>query len=382
MNKIPFNIPLVTGAEQKYLEEVIKNKKFSGDGPFTKKCQGFLEDLHQVKKVLLTPSCTHALEMCALLLDLKEGDEVIMPSYTFVSAANSMVLRGVKLVFVDVRPDNMNINENLIEEAITSKTKAIMVMHYGGVACEMNKIMDISQQYDIPIIEDAAQAIGCTYFGKALGSFGVLAALSFHETKNIHCGEGGALLINDQKYIERAEIIREKGTNRSKFFRGEVDKYTWVDLGSSYLNNELSAAFLLAQLESIHSVHKKRLSVWNQYRNGLQKLQEAGKIEWQEIPEGCVHNGHVFYIKVENGRLQEEVLDKLKENNIQAVFHYLSLHLAPFGKAISRFHGDDNYTTKDSDRLLRLPLYNDLKEKEQGHIIQNLIHLMSRENAS
>jgi dTDP-4-amino-4,6-dideoxygalactose transaminase len=368
MNTIPFNIPLVIGKELQYIQEVLEKRKICGDGDFTKRCNALLESLTGAKKALLTTSCTHALEMAAILADIKSGDEVIMPSYTFVSTANAFVLRGAKIVFVDVRPDTMNMDENLIEAAITSKTKAIVPVHYAGVGCEMDKIMNLANKYHLLVIEDAAQALMAAYKGKALGTFGTLGCLSFHETKNYQCGEGGALLINDSSFIERAEIIREKGTNRSKFFRGQVDKYSWVDVGSSYLPSELNAAFLYAQLENADLIKKRRLELWNTYYCALDPLRKKGFIELPFIPEHCEQNGHMFYIKIKDVKKRQQLIDHLKTKNILSVFHYIPLHSSAAGETFGRFQGQDNYTTKESERLLRLPFFLELMSEDINRI--------------
>lgn len=365
---INFNVPPFTGKETEYIMEAVKAQKICGDGQFTKKCNTWLEEKTGSAKVLLTTSCTHATELAALLADVKAGDEVIMPSYTFVSTADAFVLRGAIPVFVDIRPDTMNIDETKIEEAVTDKTVGIVPVHYAGVACEMDTIMDIATRHNLWVIEDAAQGIMSTYKGKALGTFGEFGCFSFHETKNYSMGEGGALLIRDEKYIEDAEIIREKGTNRSKFYRGQIDKYTWVNYGSSYLPSDINAAYLWAQLEMAEEINDWRLRVWNCYYEALTPLAEAGKIELPTVPEGCVHNAHMFYIKAKDIDERTELEAFLKENGIWAVFHYIPLHSAPAGKKYGRFHGEDVYTTKESERLLRLPLYYGLKEEEVSYI--------------
>ena len=365
---INFNVPPFTGKETEYIMEAVKAQKICGDGQFTKKCNAWLENKTGTAKALLTTSCTHATELAALLADVKAGDEVIMPSYTFVSTADAFVLRGATPVFVDIRPDTMNIDETKIEAAITDKTVGIVPVHYAGVACEMDTIMDIAKRHNLWVIEDAAQGIMSTYKGKALGTFGEFGCFSFHETKNYSMGEGGALLIRDEKYIEPAEIIREKGTNRSKFYRGQIDKYTWVDQGSSYLPSDMNAAYLWAQLEMAEEINDWRLRVWNQYYKELTPLAEAGKIELPTVPEGCVHNAHMFYIKSAEIEERTELEKFLKENGIWAVFHYIPLHSAPAGLKFGRFHGEDEYTTKESERLLRLPLYYGLKEEEVEYI--------------
>jgi dTDP-4-amino-4,6-dideoxygalactose transaminase len=354
---IPFNIPLVTGNEETYLSEVIKNQKFSGDGVFTKHCHAWLEQQTGSKKALLTTSCTHALEMAALLIDIQPGDEVIMSSFTFVSTANPFVLRGAKVKFVDIRPDTMNIDESLIETAITDKTKAIVVMHYAGVACDMNKVMALAEKHGLWVVEDAAQCTLAYYRDQHLGSIGHLGTLSFHDTKNIQCGEGGALLINDPELWRRAEILREKGTNRAAFLRGEIDKYTWVDRGSSYLPSELNAAFLYAQLEQAEVVTAKRRMLWQQYYELFQPMAEQGLLEIPQLPEEARHNGHIFYIKLADIEHRQQVIDQLKKEGIYTVFHYVPLHSARAGRQFGEFVGEDIYTTRESARLLRLPMY-------------------------
>lgn len=355
---IPFNSPLITNQERLYLIELLQNNEtFCGGGKFTTLVHEKLECLTETHKSLLTTSCTHAIEIASILIDIKEGDEVIMPSFTFVSTANPFVLRGAKIVFVDIRPDTMNIDENLIEAAITKKTKAIVPVHYAGVACEMDKIMEIANKFGIWVIEDAAQCIDAYYKGKHLGTIGHLGALSFHETKNIHCGEGGALLINHNNFIERAEIIREKGTNRAKFLKGQIDKYTWVDIGSSYLPSELNAAFLYAQLLSVKLITKKRVELWNEYNKQLNCLVKENVIEVASIPENCTPNGHIFYLKCKNTNQRQNLIRLLKTENIIASFHYIPLHSTNVGVMNGRFSGSDIFTTRDSERLLRLPLF-------------------------
>ena len=371
--KIPFNKPPYTGNEEKYVIESMKSSKISGDGDFTKKCHKWFEEKLECKKVLLTTSCTHALEMAAILFDIKEGDEVIMPSYTFVSTANAFVLRGAKIVFVDIRPDTMNIDETKIEEAITSKTKVIVPVHYAGVACEMDTIMDIAKRYNLFVVEDAAQGMMSTYKGKALGTIGHLGAFSFHETKNYtSAGEGGLLIINDEKFVQRAEIIREKGTNRSLFFRGMVDKYSWVDIGSSYLMNDVSAAYLWGNLEKADEINQNRLNSWQKYYDGLKELENRGFIELPKIPDGCVQNAHMFYIKVKDLEERTALLDDLKRNDIYAVFHYVPLHSSEAGLKFSLFSKEDIYTTKESDKLIRLPMYFGLDNKDIEKIIYKI----------
>lgn len=365
---IRFNVPPYTGRELENVKKAVENMHICGDGEFTKKCSAFLEERTGTAKCLLTTSCTHALEMAALLCDIKEGDEVIMPSYTFVSTADAFVLRGAKIVFVDIRPDTMNIDENLIEAAITDKTKVIAPVHYAGVGCEMDKIMEIAGKYNLKVVEDAAQGILSTYKGKPLGTFGDFGALSFHETKNYSMGEGGALLIRDEKDIEAAEILREKGTDRSKYYRGQIDKYRWQNYGSSYLPSDMNAAYLYTQFEVADEINQARLDRWNQYQRLLMPLAEAGKIELPFIPEGCVHNGHMFYIKTKDMEERTALIDFMKANEILTVFHYVPLHSAPAGLKFGRFHGEDKYTTKESDRLLRLPMFYQLKAEEVDYI--------------
>lgn len=370
---IPFNIPPYIGKELDYVKEAMEtNHKICGDGPFTKKCNAWLEEQFKSKKVLLTTSCTHATEMAAILAGIKEGDEVIAPSFTFVSTVNPFVLRGAKIVFIDINPKTMNMDENLIEAAITDKTKAIIPVHYAGVACEMDKIMEIAKKYNLIVIEDAAQGVMSEYKGKALGTIGDYGCFSFHETKNYSMGEGGALLIRDKENIEKAEIIREKGTNRSRFFRGQVDKYTWVDMGSSYLPSELNAAYLYAQLENAQMIYDDRMNSWNKYKEGLQELEDKEFIELPFIPENCKHNAHMFYIKCKDLLERTKLIDFLKQNEIYAVFHYIPLHSAEAGLKFGRFSGDDKYTTKESERLLRLPLYYGLKKEEVDLIIRTI----------
>ncbi len=354
---INFNIPPFTGRELEYIEEAVKNRKLCGDGPFTKRCNRFLEELTGATKALLTTSCTHATEMAAMLCDVGPGDEVIMPSYTFVSTADAFVLRGARAVFVDIRPETMNMDERLVEQAITESTKAIVPVHYAGVCCEMDEINRIAQKHRLMVVEDAAQAILSEYKGKAAGTLGDFGCYSFHETKNLSMGEGGALLIKDAKYVERAEIIREKGTNRSKFFRGEIDKYTWVDAGSSYLPSELNAAYLWAQLEIARQIIDDRMASWNYYREALRDLADDGRIELPFIPEGCRHNAHMFFIKARDLEERTALIRFLKENGIGAVFHYVPLHSSEAGVRLGRFSGEDRYTTRESERLVRLPLY-------------------------
>lgn len=369
---INFNIPPFVGKELVYVEEAVKAKKICGDGPFTKKCSSWLEQYTGISKALLTTSCTHATEMAAMLADIQPGDEVIMPSYTFVSTADAFVLRGAKAVFVDIRPDTMNIDENLIENAITDRTRAIVPVHYAGVACEMDKICKIAEKYNLLVIEDAAQGMTSTYKGKALGAIGDFGCYSFHETKNYSMGEGGALLIKNPADISRAEIIREKGTNRSRFYRGEIDKYTWMEAGSSYLPSELNAAYLWAQLEQYNEIYKSRMKSWQLYFDSLKDLEEKGLIELPTIPKDCTHNAHMFYIKTKNLEERTELIFYLKGKNIKSVFHYIPLHSSPAGRKCGEFRGEDRYTTKESERLLRLPLYYQLEESAIGYIVEEI----------
>jgi dTDP-4-amino-4,6-dideoxygalactose transaminase len=371
---IQFNIPPFLGKEQEYLKEaIVFNQKLCGDGLFTRKCNLWLEDKFNTPKSLLTTSCTHALEMAAILTNIQPGDEVIAPSFTFVSTVNAFVLRGAKIVFVDIRPDTMNINENLIEDAITEKTKAIIPVHYAGVSCEMDKIMEIAKRYNLYVIEDAAQGVMSTYSGKALGTIGDVGCYSFHETKNYTMGEGGAILIQNKEFIERSEIIREKGTNRSKFFRGEIDKYSWVDIGSSYLPSELNAAYLYAQLEEAEKINNNRLMTWNKYYINLKKMEEEKFIDLPYIPKNCKHNAHMFYIKCKDLKERTELINYLKQHGISAVFHYVPLHSAEAGVIYGRMHGEDKYTTKESERLVRIPLYYGLAETEVSYITNKIV---------
>ena len=370
---IPFNIPPYLGTETEYIREAIHNHKICGDGPFTKQCHHWLEEKTGTAKALLTTSCTHALEMAALLLDIKPGDEVILPSFTFCSTADAFVLRGAKLVFVDIRPDTMNIDETKIEYAITDKTVAIVPVHYAGVACEMDTIMDIAKRHNLKVVEDAAQAVMSSYKGQALGAIGDYGCYSFHETKNYSMGEGGALLIKDPAMIEKAEILREKGTNRSVFLRGQIDKYTWVDHGSSYLPSDMNAAYLWAQLLEADKINNDRLASWQTYYDAFEQLEQEGFVERPVIPEGCVHNAHMFYLKAKDLEERTALIDYFKKNDILAVFHYIPLHSAPAGVKFGRFHGEDVYTTAESDRLLRLPMYYGLKKNELNKIIDTVI---------
>ena len=366
---INFNVPPCTGNEMKYIEQAIASHKICGDGSFTKKCSAWLEQRFDAKKVLLTTSGSSALDMAALLCGLEPGDEVILPSFTFSSTANSFVLAGAKLVFVDIRPDTMNIDETLIERAITDKTKVICAMHYAGVACEMDTVMDIARRHKLLVVEDAAQGIMASYKGKALGTIGDFGCYSFHETKNYSMGEGGAIVINNPDYIEQAEILREKGTNRAKFFRGQVDKYTWVGFGDSYLPSDLNAAYLWAQLEMADEINNDRLHSWHEYDAAFKPLESAGKLGLPAIPDGCVHNAHMYYIKCKDLAERTALIRFLKERDILAVFHYVPLHSAPAGERFGRFDGEDRYTTAESDRLLRLPMYYGLTAEDRGRVI-------------
>ncbi len=367
---IPFNKPYMTGKELWYISQAHASGHLAGDGQFTKKCSAWLERLTGSREALLTHSCTAALEMAAILADIQPGDEVIMPSYTFVSTANAFVLRGATPVFVDIRPDTLNIDETKIEAAITPRTKVIAPVHYAGVGCEMDVIMDIAQRHDLLVIEDAAQGIMSTYKGRPLGSIGHMAALSFHETKNIISGEGGALLINDQRFVERAEIIREKGTNRSQFFRGQVDKYTWIDLGSSYLPGEIVAAFLWAQMEESDAINRRRLAIWANYHERFSGLEMAGKVRRPSVPDNCVHNAHMYYLLLPNLALRTAFVEQLKAKHIHTVFHYVPLHSSPRGLVVGRAHGDMTYTDIAGDCLVRLPMWLGLEENLNEVIAQ------------
>ena len=371
--RISFNRPPFVGKETEYIKEAVeKNGMICGDGPFTKKCSQWMKERFQTKNVLLTTSCTHALEMAAFLADIQPGDEVIMPSYTFVSTADAFVLRGATCVFVDIRPDTMNIDETKIEEAITEKTKAIVPVHYAGVSCAMDEIMAIAKKYNLKVVEDAAQGVNAFYKGKALGTIGDFGCYSFHETKNYSMGEGGAILFQDDRYLEPAEILREKGTNRSQYFRGQIDKYTWVGYGSSYLPSDMNAAYLWAQLEEADKINDKRLSIWNFYHEELKELEDKGVLERPYIPEYATHNAHMYYIKVKDLRVRTKLLAYLKERGILSVFHYVPLHSATAGKKFGRFHGEDVYTTKESERLCRLPMYYSLSLDEAADVVKAL----------
>ena len=370
MKNIPFNKPYMTGRELWYIAQAHTNGHLAGDGMFTKKCHAWLEARTGAQKALLTHSCTASLDMAAMLANIQPGDEIILPSYTFVSTANAFVLRGGVPVFVDIRPDTLNIDETGIEAAITPRTKAIAPVHYAGVACEMDTIMAIARRHNLLVIEDAAQAVMSTYKGQSLGTIGHLGAYSFHETKNIISGEGGALLVNDDRFAERAEIIREKGTNRSQFFRGQIDKYTWVDIGSSYLPGEVIAAFLWAQMEEAQDITQRRLDIWQRYHEALAPLEAAGKLRRPIIPEGCQHNAHMYYILLESLEKRTEVIARLKEQGVHAVFHYVPLHSSPAGKKYGRTHGELRHTSDLSDRLLRLPLWVGMNEAQDKVIAQ------------
>ena len=367
---IDFNVPPFTGKELEYMQQAIKNKKICGDGEFTKKCSHWMEEKFQANHVLLTTSCTHALEMAAVLTQVKPGDEVILPSYTFVSTADAFVQRGATLVFVDIRPDTMNLDERLIEDAITDKTKVIVPVHYAGVGCAMDEIMEIAARHHLMVVEDAAQGIYAYYKGRALGTIGDFGCYSFHETKNYSMGEGGALVFQNNDFLERAEIIREKGTDRSKFFRGQVDKYRWMDYGSSYLPSDLNAAYLWAQLEMADTIRKDRLDSWNYYNEELRPLAEAGYIEQPFIPDYADHNAHMYYIKTKDLETRGRLIDFMRKHDILTVFHYVPLHSAPAGKKFGRVHGEDKYTTKESERLVRLPMYYHLKEEDREQVVK------------
>lgn len=367
---INFNVPPLVGTEMTYVREAVEdNHKICGDGPFTQRCDAWIEEHFNARKSLLTTSGTTALEMAAILCGIKPGDEVILPSFTFSSTATAFVLVGAKLVFVDIRPDTMNIDESKIEAAITARTRAIVVVHYAGVACEMDTIMDIAHHYDLKVVEDAAQGVMSTYKGKALGTIGDFGCYSFHETKNYSMGEGGAILVNDTSCVERAEIIREKGTNRSRFLRGQVDKYTWVDYGSSYLPSDINAAYLWGQLEMAEAINRDRLATWRSYWDGLKPLAEGGKLELPLIPEGCEHNAHMFYVKLEDLQQRTEFISYLRDHGVQSTFHYIPLHSSPAGKHYGRFAGTDEFTTRESNRLTRLPMYYGLSKEDRATVV-------------
>lgn len=367
---INFNVPPFIGGELEYIKQAVDNRKICGDGDFTRKCNSWIENRTGVSKALLTTSCSHSLEMAALLSGVGEGDEVILPSYTFVSTANAFVLRGARLVFVDIRPDTNNIDENLIELAITPRTKVIVPVHYAGVGCEMDKIMSIAEEYNIMVVEDAAQGVNAYYKEKALGSIGDIGCYSFHETKNYSMGEGGATLLRDNALSEKAEIVREKGTDRSRFLRGQVDKYSWVEVGSSYLASELNAAYLFAQLERADEINENRLAAWQTYYDELRPLDEAGMLELPVIPDGCSHNAHMFYVKLKNLQERTDFIAFLKEKGVASTFHYVPLHSSAAGKRFGVFSGEDKYTTKESERIARLPMYYNLTEDDQMTVIE------------
>ena len=375
---INFNVPPFTGKEMDYMKIAIESEKICGDGQFTKKCDEWIEAKTGTAKCLLTTSCTHALEMAALLADIKPGDEVILPAYTFVSTADAFVARGATVVFVDIRPDTMNIDETKIEAAITEKTRAIAPVHYAGVSCEMDVIMDIAKRYNLKVIEDAAQGVMSTYKGKALGTIGDYGCFSFHETKNYSMGEGGALLIKDPAYVEKAEILREKGTDRSKFFRGQVDKYSWRDFGSSYLPSDMNAAYLWAQLEKADEINNDRLNTWNRYHEAFKPLAEKGLIEQPFVPEHCVHNAHMYWLKARTLQERTELIRYMKEQGILLTFHYVPLHSAAAGEKYGRFHGEDVYTTAESERLVRLPMYYGITRKDVDAVIEAILRFYSR----
>lgn len=369
---IDFSRPVYVKQSMSYIQQAVEQNHLCGDGSFTRKCTEWMEEHTGTEKAMFTTSCTHAMELMALLMEIKPGDEVIMPSYTFASTADAFVLRGAKIVFVDIRPDTMNIDEKLIEQAVTKKTRAIIVMHYGGIACEMDRIMEIAKRHGLFVAEDAAQGMMASYKGKALGTIGDFGTYSFHETKNYTMGEGGAVLFQDDRYQERAEILREKGTDRSKFFRGQVDKYTWVDYGSSYLPSDMNAAYLYAQLELAEEINDKRMAIYDHYREALTPLAAQGAIELPTVPDYAVHNAHMFYLKLKDVSVRTAFIGYLKENGIHAVFHYVPLHSAKAGQRFGRFHGEDVYTTKESERLVRLPLFYNL-ELEQARYITDTI---------
>lgn len=369
---ISFNEPIMLEKAFTYVREAISNKKLSGDGEFTKRCSYWLERWCGRGHVFLTTSCTHATEMAAMLAGIQPGDEVIMPAYTFVSTADAFVLRGAKVKFIDIRPDTMNLDERLIEDAITEKTRAVVPVHYAGVGCEMDTVMEIAKRHRLLVIEDAAQGVMSTYKGQALGSIGDYGCYSFHETKNYSMGEGGAIAVRDDQMVEMAEIIREKGTDRSRFFRGQVDKYTWVEAGSSYLPSELNAAYLWAQLEQADLIFRDRMRIWKMYADGLKELADAGKVELPYIPQECGHNAHMFYIKVKDLKERTRLISYMKSRGIILVFHYVPLHTAPAGRKYGKFVGEDRYTTKESERLVRLPLYYGMKEVDVERVIYEI----------
>lgn len=375
---IPFNRPPITGEESRYVEEALGQGKLSGDGPFTERCHRWFEHRLGCERVFLTPSCTHALEMAALLINVNPGDEIIMPSYTFVSTANAFVLRGARIVFVDIRPDTMNIDETLIDQAITDKTRAIVPVHYAGVGCDMDSIMELANRYGLYVIEDAAQGMMAEYRDRPLGTIGHLGAFSFHETKNYTSGgEGGLLIVNDARFVKQAEIIREKGTNRSQFFRGMVDKYSWVGAGSSYLPSELQAAYLWAQLNRAEQIRDNRLATWARYHQAFESLIFKGMVEASEQPEATAHNAHMYFLKTRDLAERTALIDHLKQAGVMAVFHYVPLHSTPFGQTVGRFHGEERFTGQESERLVRLPIWYGMSEEEQEHVIQSLMAFFS-----
>ncbi len=382
MHQIPFNKFTLTNNEISYIKQAINSEQISGDGIFSRRCQKLLEQQLLANKVLLTPSGTAALEMAATLANIKPGDEVIMPSYTFVSTANAFVAKGATCVFVDIRPDTQNINEQLIEQAISEKTVAIVPVHYAGVSCEMDAIIRLAKKYDLLVIEDAAHSLYANYNNQSLGTIGDIGCFSFHETKNYQCGEGGAIVINNKNLIERAEIIREKGTDRSKFFRGEVDKYSWQDIGSSYLMSELQAAFLFANLEQAQSIKNKRCSIWSYYFSHLKILEEKTLITLPYLPENCIHNGHIFYLKTQSEEIRDQLITFLKQQNIQAVFHYQPLHNTKMGKRHGTFIGNDKHTLETSQRIVRLPLYSSLSIEEARYITESIIQFFQKKKCS
>lgn len=367
---IDFNVPPFTGKEMEYMKQAVDAGKISGDGMFTKKCSQWMKERFSVNHALLTTSCTHALEMAARLTGIQTGDEVILPSYTFCSTADAFVQMGATLVFVDVRPDTMNLDERLVEDAITERTKAIVPVHYAGVACAMDEIMDIAVRHNLKVVEDAAQGVDAYYKGKALGTIGDFGCYSFHETKNFSMGEGGAVVFNQDDKAEEAEILREKGTNRSKFFRGQIDKYTWVDYGSSYLASDLNAAYLWAQLEMADSITANRMETFDFYQRELKDLADQGYLEQPFIPDYAKHNAHMYYIKLKDEPVRAALISYLKKQGVSTVFHYIPLHSAPAGRKYGRFHGEDRYTTKESERLLRLPMYYGLKQEDREKVVE------------
>ena len=376
---IDFNRPAMVGRELEYIQDAVQRGRLCGDGYYSGKCSAWLRERYHTKYAMLTTSCTHALEMAAYLVGIEPGDEVIMPSYTFVSTADAFVLRGARIVFVDIRPDTMNLDESLLEEAVSPRTKAIVPVHYAGVGCEMDVIMDIASRHGIKVVEDAAQAVEASYHGRPLGTIGDFGCYSFHETKNYTMGEGGALIFDDDEMLERAEILREKGTDRSRFFRGQVDKYRWVDYGSSYLPSELNAAYLYAQLQEHKAINARRLALWELYHRKLAVLEEEGLIQRPVIPEGCHHNAHMYYIKAADLKERTRLISYLRERGIYSVFHYVPLHSSPAGQRFGTFFGEDKYTTKESERLLRLPLFYDLTEKEASYAAEAVLDFYETE---